>query len=164
MFHIEDRRDGRVGTRLLADSLSDGPCMDQAQMMRGRAEFVWLPSALITSSVARRERATRWRARGEWRAAMRYAGPLGPDSLVAQFDGHTRALTSLAGMRCRDDSRRHSWRVRFTEWDDPGGLMIPVAGDALWGDAAYYTFNVTGIRYNVPVDEWFEAPPEPSAP
>ena len=156
VYHIEDRYANGQAEERTPSGRMRGPWRDQAHAMRARAELFWLPSALVTTTPDRHERAIEWRARSEWDASMRYGGPRGLDSLVAQFDPHTRALTSLAGMRCRADSTRHPWRVRPTAWGNPGGLMIPTAGDALWGEEPYYAFEVAGVAYNVPVDDWFD--------
>jgi len=140
--------DGK-GVLRIRDRELASPWLNQGQMMRSKAEHLWLPSALLTDPDLQ------WVAPDSWTAAMRYEGPLGADSLIARFDRRTHALSVLSGMRCRTDSARVRWSVHFSEWDAPGGLTVPVVGAVSWEDEPYYRFRVAGIAYNVPVEGWF---------
>jgi len=156
---IEDRWDDGEGVTRIGWRQKSGPCVSQSQAMRGLAELVWLPSALVT-----RPDIT-WTARGDRTAIMGYAGPAGPDSLVVRFDRRTGALTAIAGAgtRCRaSGASPASWVLRLIGWDAPGGLIVPVDGEVAWDDKPYYRFHVVGITYNEPLDDRFG--PTPTSP
>jgi hypothetical protein len=156
LIEREDRFVDGVGSRTSPEGVVLGEWVDQALAMRRRAEFAWLPSALVTRSGSA---AVDWNAHGSWEAALRYPGPSGQDSLVAVFDSHSRALKSFSGIRARSDTTTGEWLTRFTTWGDPGGLMVPVRGYAEWNGAPYYEFTVVNITYNVSVADWFAPRP-----
>ena len=122
-----------------------------------RAQAVWLPSSLITQA------GVSWQPLDELTCEMRYPGEHPADRLTAHFDRRTRALVSLSGVQASGDAP-YRWQVRFTEWDAPGGLMVPVTGQVLVDGKARYRFEVAGIAYNTAADaSAAEQTPRPQA-
>lgn len=174
LLEMEDRLVDGVGTVRIGRRRISSPHIQRGQVMRAHAERIWLPSMLLTDPDIT------WQARDTWTAVMRFpvvgapnrngdavssepvsgaelsGGTTSCDSLIAQFDPRTRALLSLSGTRTGSGSSATTWSLACAEWDAPGGLTVPVAGHAAWDGVPYYRFRVEGIRYNVPVEPWFE--------
>jgi hypothetical protein len=117
--------------------------------MHVRAKMAWLPSTLVSD--------VDWEPLGSQSAMMHFREKHAPrDTLLAVFSPRTHALASLSGrIRKADSLTWNHWRVRFTEWGNPGGLTIPVAGTARAGGRFLYSYRISGMAYNIPLDEWF---------
>lgn len=174
ILRLEDRWvDGEGMARLDGELLSSAHA-GHGQAMRAKAEYVWMPSALLTDPDIV------WHAQSASIVVMRFPSeepaerrpdtgtapkdtltkPADRDSLVMEFDRRTKALVALTGTRRRNDSTAVTWSLGFTAWDAPGGLAVPVAGHAAWDGKPYYRFGVEGISYNVSVEEWFRSKEE----
>jgi hypothetical protein len=145
-----DYWDSEIAYTRLGETVVTATCLPQAQITRTHATRAWLPSALIHDDIT-------WSRNGNWSLVMRYPSIGGADSLTARFDSRTRALTELAGIRCKDDTTRATWRIRFDGWDTFDGVTVPAEGDVSWNDDQYYRFNVKGMAFNIPLDDWFDA-------
>lgn len=158
-FEAIDRYSGGVG-KMLAKLLSlvkvvdaAGTEMDQGAMMRFLNEMIWFPTALLNDSI-------QWEAidPNSARATFAYGGK----SVSAEFhfdeDGK---LVNFVADRYRSVGKEfvlEKWSTPIDAYADMNGLILPVAGEAIWqldsGDFSYIQLEITDLEYDNPTGYW----------
>lgn len=126
-----------------------GPEMDQSNLLRLLAEFVWLPTGFLPGGPVRWEPVDDQRAR----------------AVISDGEVCAAALVTFSAeglMECMETQERYrevdgrmeqvSWSGRYSDWREVGGLLIPFALEAVWqlddGPLPYARFAVEKIVYD----------------
>lgn len=109
------------------------PTVDRAANIGMWAEYLWLPSALVTDP------RVRWEALDEQSARMIVPQAEGRDALTAHFDPQTGLLDRFETMRWRDagDPEPIRWINHIQAWTRIDGIGVPAVASVHWADQAH---------------------------
>jgi hypothetical protein len=121
----------------------------QGTLLRYLGEMVWFPSAALSPYL-------HWESIDDQTAkvTMQYRGASG--SAVFSFNALGRVVNVSAKrfMNSGPSAKLEQWSIPLHEWQNLGGVVIPVAGDVTWklatGDFTYYRWRVGEVEYNRP--------------
>jgi hypothetical protein len=156
-------RDGLVGGRgsmragvagvVTLVNVQGTPDITAGALFRYLAEAVWFPTALLPSQ------GVRWAAVDDSTARAGISAGGVTVALEFGFGADGLVHTVYADARPRDVDGRGvptPWRGRWLEYDDLGGMRVPVRGEVAWlmpeGPLVYWRGRVTGASYVTAAD------------
>jgi hypothetical protein len=120
----------------------------EGELMRFFAEAVWYPTALLPSQ------GVRWEAAGDHSA---YATlDEGDHTIRMLFTFNEEGLIDTVGAEARgravgDQIVPTPWRGRFWNYQERGGMLVPLDGEVAWlppeGEKPYWRGHITEINY-----------------
>ena len=120
----------------------------EGELMRFFAEAVWYPTALLPSQ------GVRWKAAGDHSA---YATlDEGDHTIRMLFTFNEEGLIDTVGAEARgravgDQIVPTPWRGRFWNYQERGGMLVPLDGEVAWlppeGEKPYWRGHITEINY-----------------
>ncbi len=123
--------------------------LDAGALQRYLAESVWLPTALLPSENLR------WTAIDENRASATLTDGKTTVSLEFRFNDAgelTEAFTPARFYGTNGEYKTFPWLCRFSNYEERGGMMIPIEGKAEWqlpeGAAPYFKGQITEAEYD----------------
>ena len=120
----------------------------EGELMRFFAEAVWYPTALLPSQ------GVRWKAAGDHSAyatldegdhAIRMLFTFNEEGLIDTVSAEAR------GRAVGDQIVLTPWRGRFWNYQERGGMLVPLDGEVAWlppeGEKPYWRGHITKINY-----------------
>jgi hypothetical protein len=120
----------------------------EGELMRFFAEATWYPTALLPSQDVR------WEARDD--RSARATLEEGDISLTMLFTFDERGLIETVSVKERgaavgDKIVPTPWRGRFWNYEERGGMLVPLNGEVAWvppeGEKPYWRGHITEIAY-----------------
>ena len=140
---------GLFGLLNISDS---GEKFDQGQNLA-----MWAEALYTTPSVLVLDPQVRWQPIDD--TSARLIVPFGEqeeDSLRVEFDPESGLMTSMSGMRYRDqEETKTPWRGEFSDWRTVHGMKVPHRVVGTWEDweGPYVILDLEGAEYNVAISE-----------
>jgi hypothetical protein len=125
-----------------------GARMDEGELMRFFAEAAWYPTALLPSQ------GVSWEAVDDRSAHATLQEGDTSVTMLFTFDEQGLIHTVRAEARGRavgGEVVPTPWRGRFWNYEERGGMLIPLDGEVAWllpeGEKPYWRGHITEIRY-----------------
>ncbi len=140
---------GLFGLLNISDS---GEKFDQGQNLA-----MWAEALYTTPSVLVLDPRLRWEPIDDTSAHLIVPfGEQEEDSLRVEFDPESGLMTSMSGMRYRDqEETKTPWRGEFSDWRTVHGIKVPHRVVGTWEDqeGPYVILDLEGAEYNADVSE-----------
>ena len=136
----------------LLNIFDEGEKIDQGQNLA-----MWAEAPFTTPSALVLDPRVRWEPVDD--TSARLIIPFGEqeeDSLLFEFDPETGLMSSVSGMRYRDqEDTKTPWRGEYSDWRTVHGVKVPHRLVGTWEDweEPYVILDLEGAAYNVDVSD-----------